>query len=248
MNDEIAGKRAMMGVSLSNRQFSLPFIASIAELLTGAGASSLTIVLFEVCESINYQIFRGLSREDALARAIRRAREVRQGFLKHLRAAAFPAHVVTEEALCAEVMDAFMHALALLARAYELDESFRRDVQTQIYINLATKCEQRGERFVSENIDAMSRYVLRELAVFDSAFRSDLFDIELYPGEILFVKKRIWMGDYVSLKELALGKKQPGFINVGSLRKQDLTQAAAVNSLSQITGNSTPKGTADYVL
>ncbi len=212
----LANQRAMMGVSLANRLFSKVLFRRLGEWAREASLRSIDVVLFEECEAVNYVVVRGLPAEAAGVRAIRRATELKRAIEKVVGTTAVPIGIVRESELRARLGDGFARCYSRLQAAFEGDTEFREDVIRQVTKNVASRVESSGTERRNVILLGAAAYILRELAVFHGYFSERLGDIELYPGQSLFVKKELWLGKYGALRDFAL-PVLPGFVDVSFL-------------------------------
>ncbi len=213
----ITGKRIMMGVSLANRRFTLPFMDALGGWIADWSAADLSVVIFDRCEATNYSVFRGLTEKQAIQRAVHRANELRRAFARRLATSLVPTTILLESELwdrnCAQIGPTY----AAVSECYRNNPLFVSDVQKQVQLNVALRLEKGPKQDKKLLANLAAEYVLRELAVFDVVFRSGLADTEVYPGDPLFVKERMWRGDYTGLSRLAINGHAPWFVNISFL-------------------------------
>ena len=108
-----------------------------------------------------------------------------------------------------------------LEEAYLRRARFYRDVRQQVMKNLKRRTETYGFSFIEDNLDSLSEYIIRELAFFYLYFSKWPETVEVYPGDNLFVKERLFEGKYEELADLRSGRL-PTFQNVSFLSKSAL--------------------------
>lgn len=227
ISSALSGKRILMGVSLSNRRFTKGFLRRLKEWLSAYRPQSLTITLFDECEAINYQVFRGDPELIAESTSKRRSIEMIRGFMRPFIDASFTTRFCLESDFHSKYQAEIDYVYSMILIAYERDRTFHRDVNAQIAINLASRlAAAKAKTGSSASVpEGAARYVLRELAVFHVLFRDGGFEAEIYPGDQLFVKQALWEGKYTSLKALCLPKGCPDFVEVSFLCSPDINRA-----------------------
>jgi len=207
-----------LGVSLSNRLFSSLFAKRLTNWLC-ADYNHLEVLLGDECEVINYCTFRGLTLGDARRLAQRRADEIGRMFQRVSRAAKFPIFITAESRWLLLRDTLFKETYTKLEHAYTKGGDFWHDVRSQVKMNLCIRERRLPTGFVSSHLDDLALYVVRELAVFYTLRAHDLGPalVELYPGPQLFVKERLFEGEYSNEIDIAPLKYYPIFINVAFL-------------------------------
>lgn len=213
----ITGKRIMMGVSLANRRFTLSFMDALGQWIGEWSAADLSVVIFDRCEAANYSVFRGLTEKQAIQRAVYRATELRRAFTRRLSTSRVPTQILLESELWDRTAAHIGATYAAVSECYRNNPLFASDVHKQVQLNVAPRLEKDPKHDKKLLADLAAEYVLRELAVFDVVFRSGLADTEVYPGESLFVKERMWRGEFTGLPGLAINGHAPWFVNISFL-------------------------------
>jgi tRNA-dependent cyclodipeptide synthase len=187
----------VLGVSLSNRAFNRRYCAYLTQWLREQQPASLEVIVFDMIETINYQVFRGLDKLASVKLATRRGEELRRMFRSFdCEGAPIAAMLESETALRHE--EAFRISLEELRRAYSKLGAFTRDVRGQALHNLEGRRQRHGDEFVLSRMDELAEYVLQELAYFYVLFRERPGLREIYPGPNLWVKERLFAGQYAS--------------------------------------------------
>jgi tRNA-dependent cyclodipeptide synthase len=207
--------RIFMGVSISNRTFNKDFVRSFGQWIQEGKVSNALVVIFDSCEIVNIKVFHGLSQEEAEKRSAMRAQEMLQMFRNLLPAASV--EIETQSSYARHLPD--VEALAQkLREAYASGGRFYSDVQEQIRQNLSVKAERIGSEFIEKNLDALSEYIILELAWFYSFFRQSKGTIvEVYPGEELFTKRKLIEGRYENETGIKALEVQPPFMDIREL-------------------------------
>lgn len=213
--------------------------------------SRLEVLLGDECEVINYCIFRGLALDDARRLAQRRADEIGRMFQRASRAAKFPI-CTTAESKCVMVRDKlFDETHATLGRAYAKRGVFWHDVRRQVRMNLFLRARRLPPGFISSHMDDLAMYVVRELALFYTLRAQELVPtlVELYPGPQLFVKERLFAGEYSREIDVAPLWYCPAFLNVAFLMPVQRAREPipAADDLYSVDGDARPNETVEKV-
>lgn len=221
------GRHCLMAVSLSSRSFSSRFAHCLGKYLADCRLNRLEILLGDSCEAMNYVVFRGLGRQDAVALAERRAFEIGAMFRRVLRLYPVDFTISRQSDWIGAHHDDMERARRALRFAYEAGGRFRTDVERQVWCNLSRHGDAQRIRFIAEHLEQLVTYVIEEVALFYVYRHRHPNCVELYPGEELFVKRRLWSGCYKD--EVALpvgGLLQARFTDVSFLVEEDRRRAA----------------------
>jgi len=216
----------LLGVSLGNKVFTSTFARNLGRYVDSRGISSLRIVLFDRCESVNYVALRGLDRDLADTIARERAIQLRSMFLRSLQGTNSEITVELQSDV-EKSLEQLPGVFARLTLAFTLGQTFSNDVRHQVLFNLQKKVGDRGEEFLVSRLDVLSQYIILELAFFYAYRLQYPMGIELYPGTELFVKQRLTQGLYLSEAKLGriLGKWT--FEDVSFLQRVDFQPRVA---------------------
>jgi tRNA-dependent cyclodipeptide synthase len=204
----------VLGVSLSNRAFSSGFATALAEWMSFR-STHLEVVLFDTCETVNYRIFRGLDERSATALARSRGQELGQMFSKAARKQRAAISTALQSQYAPESRQRRARVYQQLLMGYLHRGLFYSDVRRQVLTNLSNRARTHSLGFLLDHMDALATYVLIELAFFYVQAQSA--EAELYPGLQLFVKQRLFSGDYHQELDLLPPIHRPAFIDVSFL-------------------------------
>lgn len=214
---------AFMGVSLSNQRFSKRFAKNLCRWINRCQIRSFEIVVFDKIEAINYRVFREIADDEALKIASARALE-----LKSMFDAVLAEHTPQTEYCCVlqsvhdvEESTCYRTVLEALENEYSNRGAYAKDVHAQVLNNLQARINRHGEDFVMENISDLVTYVIQEVAFFECLWRTKDRPLEVYPGSTLFVKERLWCGNYPGLQDFVDSERLFSFIDVTFLTYSD---------------------------
>lgn len=211
-------RHAVMGVSLANRKFTRRFVRGMHAFADESGFSRLEVVVFDEIESINYCVFRGIDREEALRIARNRGREIHrmfEGVFRQRRAESCSCECESSSPI--KRMEAYEKVLCDMRRAYCEGERFAHDVDRQVLQNLKSRTEQYGEDFVLARVGKLVEYIFGEIAFFEVYWRLHRESVEVYPGPNLFVKENMWLGAYPGLETYRRADGGSYFVDVSDL-------------------------------
>ena len=212
----LRGARVVLGVSLGNKEFSLAFFSSAQKWLATHDIKNLLILLFDVCEAVNFEVFKMLTPSGARERATRRAVEVQRGIERRLSPIGYPVTVRLESELWREDELEIGATYERLRAAYAEDQAFHADVLSQLNINIGTRFNEVPESLRGDLMHRAADYILRELAVFVALYAHNIVDAEVYPGPQLFVQSNLWEGKYPFIANLRASYGGT-FVNISGL-------------------------------
>lgn len=215
-------RRALLGVSLGNRTFDGEFARRLGLWVKRRQFHKLEIVLFDVCEAINYEVFRGLTPAEAGQRTAVRAHDIGRMFERASGRLLGIRCSVRTESETEPLILGFQECHRQLQKSYERRGQFAADVDNQVKYNLRMKIESGRAEIVKRRMRNLAAYVLRELSWFYCYFRADDgMTTEVYPGEEMEVKARLFAGEYERETSLRAISPQPQFEDVSFLLEDE---------------------------
>ena len=212
--------RAIMGVSLANRAFSKKFVVRLCKWTQAKKIAKLKVVIFDDIEAINYQVFRGVSRDKAHEISRRRGLEIQRMFLSIFCREELSHECEIESETDIRSCNQYKIILKEFSEALQKDRKFRQDVEAQVLENLKGRTEHYGRTFVLSKVPDLMFYIIGEMVFFEIYHLGNPGSIELYPGKNLMVKERLWAGEYNSLINYRrIGLKH--FVDVSFLNHQE---------------------------
>lgn len=215
MKHNLISSHIFMGVSLSNRTFDRIFAKRFGKWIEASKVQRALIVIFDLCEVVNMKVFQGLGQKDAEQHSVFRAVEMKRMFDK----------IFLDENIEVTMQSEYVKKLYDVSKlaesirnAYQLGQTVYADIQKQIKENLIAKSARVGDKFISDNIDALSEYIILELAWFYDFFaKDDKATIEVYPGAELFTKRNLIQGKYQAETGIPALSREPIYIDIRNL-------------------------------
>lgn len=186
----------MLGVSLANRTYSSAFMRRVIGWLDNERVEHLDVVLFDALEEVNCRVFRGFNRAEARRISQHRGAELARMIERACGYAELRSTVILESLSAERASDTFRSARYELWQAWSTSGRLRTDIQHQVLVNLAERIQRHGRAFVEQRIDNLAEYVIEEIAFLVAYFESRGGTVEIYPGPSMFVKDRLFAGEY----------------------------------------------------
>lgn len=97
--------------------------------------------------------------------------------------------------------DSYKAILNELMQAFQEEDDFSADVKRQVLENLRCRTEHYGPDFVLQSVNELVHYIIGEIAFFEAYWLKYPNSMEIYPGQNLNVKEKIWAGQYAALQK-----------------------------------------------
>lgn len=191
--DEIDAKRwnPYLGISINKKTFSREYLDAFLDWSLPRSSQKVAIVLVDVLQQINNQVFDRSKPATALEKAFRKADELRtlcQAAVDQLDSRNRDKVVLLE---WPDIIDEqfFLHNACVFNRAFEEDLDFRNALMELSRQNLGSISERLGV----EQLEHISRYILYELPELITGFVYDSchFNLNVYPGAIFSVYEQL---------------------------------------------------------
>jgi tRNA-dependent cyclodipeptide synthase len=173
-----------LGISIQNKYFTTEYLAEFVNWAVPRSSQRAAIVVVDILQRVNNEIFDRSSPISALSKAFRKADEIHERIDAVF--AAQPAGIREKVAILdwCDIVDEtyFIHNYRLLKGQFETNEQFRDFLIGLTRSNLGPIVG----RLNADDVEHLSRYVLMELPELITGFvHGDIhYDLNVYPGPI----------------------------------------------------------------